>query len=133
MKRTSFSTIDEYIESFPGEVRVILQQVRQTIQAEVPGSEEAISYQIPAFRFNERVLIYFAAFKNHISIYPAPRGEPEFQKELTQYKGGKGTVQFPLAKPIPYDLIRRIVRFKSKKTSRMLPRKPRSQRQSKNE
>lgn len=77
-------------------------------------AEEVISYQIPAFKFKGKVLIYFAGFKNHVSVYPAPRRVPEFKDELAQYKGGKGTVQFPLDRRIPYGLIRRIVKFKVK-------------------
>lgn len=113
MKRPTYSTIDEYIADFPAEVQAILQKIRQTIQKAAPNGEEAISYQIPAFKLNGRILIYFAAFKNHVSVYPAPRSTPKFKDELAKYKGGKGTVQFPLDKPIPYDLVRRIVKFKT--------------------
>ena len=114
MKRSAYSTIDEYIADFPADVQAVLQKIRQTIQKAAPKAEETISYQIPAFRLNDRILIYFAGFKNHVSIYPAPRGAAEFKDKLERYKGGKGTVQFPLEKRIPYELIRRVVKFKVK-------------------
>jgi uncharacterized protein YdhG (YjbR/CyaY superfamily) len=125
MKRPTYSTVDEYIADFPGEVQAILQKIRQTIQKAAPKAEEAISYQIPAFKLNGKVLIYFAAFKNHVSIYPAPRGAAEFKDELATYKGGKGTVQFPLDDAVPYDLIRRIVKFKVKQNLEKSGGKPR--------
>ena len=112
MKRPTYSTIDQYIADYPAEVQAILEKIRQTIKKVAPKAEETISYQIPGFKLNGRVLIYFAAFKSHVSVYPAPRGADEFKDELAQYKGGKGTVQFPLTERIPYDLIRRIVKFK---------------------
>jgi len=115
MNRPSYSTIDEYIADHPADVQAILEKIRRTIRRSAPKAEETIGYQIPAFKLNGKILVYFAAFKNHVGVYPAPRGEPEFKDELGEYKGGKGTIQFPLDKPINYDLIRRIVRFKVKK------------------
>lgn len=106
--------VDEYIAMFPDDVQKILKKIRALIRKTVPNAEESISYQIPAYKFNG-VLIYFAAFKNHVSVYPAPRGEAEFMDELSAYKGGKGTVQFPISEPIPYDLITRIVKFRAGK------------------
>lgn len=111
-KRTAPKDIDDYIAGFPEEVQKILKKVRTTIRQTAPEAEETISYQIPTFKLNGTYLIYFAGFKNHISLYPAPRGAEEFKKELSAYEGGKGTVQFPLDQPIPYDLIKRIVKFK---------------------
>lgn len=108
--------IDEYIEDYPAKVRKILQKIRKTIHKAAPGVEESISYQMPAFKLNG-VLIYFAAYENHIGIYPAPRGVKEFKKELEQYEGGKGTVQLPLDQPVPYDLITRIVKYRAKENS----------------
>jgi uncharacterized protein YdhG (YjbR/CyaY superfamily) len=105
--------IDEYIASFPEEVQEILQKIRKTIRKAAPDAQETISYQIPTFTLNG-ALIYFAAFEKHVSVYPAPRGAEEFKEELSAYKGGKGTVQFPLGKPVPYDLITRIVKFRAK-------------------
>jgi uncharacterized protein YdhG (YjbR/CyaY superfamily) len=111
-KQAPARNIDEYIAGFPPEVRVLLEKVRMTIKKAAPTAVEAISYQIPTFKLNGKYLIYFAGFKNHISIYPAPRGAEEFKKELTAYAGGKGTVRFPLGQKIPFELITRIVKFK---------------------
>ena len=105
---------DEYIAGFPKITQKVLKQVRATIKKAGPKAEEKISYGIPTFTLNDRYLIYFAGFKNHISLYPAPRGNESFKKELSGYKGGKGTVQFPLDKPMPLNLITRIVKFKIK-------------------
>ena len=110
-KAPPLQTIDAYIAMFPKDVQVILQKIRRTIKKAAPGAKEAISYLIPAFKLHGN-LIFFAAFKKHIGLYPAPRGANEFKKELSAYKGGKGTVQFPLDKPIPYDLIGRITKFR---------------------
>ncbi len=104
-------TIDEYIVGFPPDVQEKLQKIRQTIREAAPEAQEAIKYQMPTFTLNGN-LVHFAAFKTHIGFYPAPTGIEEFQAELSAYKGAKGSVQFPLDKPIPYDLISRIVRFR---------------------
>lgn len=104
--------IDEYIAGFPTDVRASLEKIRTTIRKAAPKAEEVISYQIPAFKFVGRPFIYFAAYKKHISVYPAPRDVAEFKEELADYEGGKGTVQFPLDQPIPYDLIRRIAKYR---------------------
>jgi uncharacterized protein YdhG (YjbR/CyaY superfamily) len=114
MSRKIAKDMDDYINSFPKEVQALLQQVRATIKKAAPGVEEKISYGIPAFNLNNRYLVYFAGFKNHISVYPAPRGSEEFKEKLAKYKGGKGTVQFPLNKPLPLGLITQIVKFKVK-------------------
>jgi uncharacterized protein YdhG (YjbR/CyaY superfamily) len=113
-KRIAPKDIDDYIAGFPKDIQKILEKVRATIRKAAPGAEETISYQIPTFKLNGTYLIYFAGFKNHISLYPAPRGAEEFKKELAAYEGGKGTVRFPLDEPIPFDLIKRIVKFKVK-------------------
>ena len=110
--------IDEYIAGFPTNVQKILQRIRKTIRKAAPEAEEVISYRMPAFKLN-RILVYFAGYQNHISLYPAPRGAAEFKKELAQYEGGKGTVQFPLGKPVPYDLITRIVRHRINEVNRV--------------
>ena len=104
-------SIDEYISGFPLDVQKKLKAIRRTIRKAAPGVTEAIKYRIPAFILKGN-LIYFAAFKKHIGIYPAPRGDEAFREELDAYEGGKGTVQFPLDKPIPFDLIARIVKFR---------------------
>jgi len=114
--KNNFQTIDEYIKSFPRDVQKKLESIRQTIKKFAPEAEEMISYQIPTFKLNGP-LIYFAGFKNHVSVYPAPRSVPEFKKELSAYKGGKGTVQFPLDKPIPLSLIKKIVKYRLKENS----------------
>jgi len=113
MERKKFGTMDEYISSFPEEVQVILKDIRETIRETAPGAEEAISYGIPTFKLNGN-LVHFAAFKNHIGFYPAPSGIEAFRKEISRYQHSKGTVQFPIDEPIPFDMIRRIVRFRVK-------------------
>ena len=104
-----YANIDEYIGSFPEDVQIILQDVRRTIRSAVPAADETISYQIPTIRLNGRSLVYFAAWKHHISLYPVPTAGGAFEQELAPYRAGKGTVRFPLRKPLPYDLIERLV------------------------
>lgn len=111
--RTTPHTIDEYIAGFPPEVQEVLQKVRATIRQAAPGAEETIKYQMPTFTLNGN-LVHFAAFKKHIGFYPVPTGIEAFKKELSVYAGGKGSVQFPLDKPIPYGLISKIVKFRVK-------------------
>ena len=110
-EQTVLKTIDDYIAGFPEDVQAILQKVRQTIKAAAPNAQETINYQMPTFTLNGN-LVHFAAFKNHIGFYPTPTGIEQFKDELSVYKGAKGSVQFPLDKPMPYDLIRRIVVFR---------------------
>lgn len=105
--------IDEYIACFPEDVQDILQMIRAAVKNAAPQAEETISYQIPAFTINGKAFIYFAAFKKHISVYPAPRKAKEFKEELAGYSGGKGTVQFPLDKPIPFALVTRITKYRA--------------------
>ncbi len=110
--KKQFKTIDEYIKTFPKDVQSILEKMRQTIQRAAPEAEEAISYQIPTFKLNGNSLVYFAAFKNHIGFYPpAPKA---FKKEVSPYEGPKGNLKFPIDKPIPFDLVRNIVKFRVK-------------------
>jgi uncharacterized protein YdhG (YjbR/CyaY superfamily) len=111
--QTAPKTIDEYIASFPKDVQEILERIRRTIREAAPDAQEKISYQMPAFTLKGN-LVYFAAFKNHIGFYPIPSGIEQFKEELSAYEQGKGSVQFPLDKPIPYDLISRIVKFRVK-------------------
>ncbi len=106
-------TVDEYIAGYPRDVQLILKKVRQTIKKAAPGAQEKIAYQMPAFTLNGN-LVYFAGFKSHIGFYPIPTGITQFSKELSVYKQGRGSVQFPLDKPIPYGLITRIVKFRVK-------------------
>ncbi len=106
------TTTDEYIAGFPGDIQVILNQVRATIQKAAPDAEESIAYGMPAYKLKGKPLVYFAGFKNHIGFYATPSGHTEFAKELSKFKQGKGSVQFPLNQPIPYDLIGQIVEFR---------------------
>jgi uncharacterized protein YdhG (YjbR/CyaY superfamily) len=112
--RKAARDIDEYIAGFPADVQKILQTIRSTIRKAAPDAEKAIKYQIPAFTL-KGTLIHFAAYKNHIGLYPAPRGVQKFKAELSGYEGGKGTVRFPLDQPIPFALITRIVKFRAQK------------------
>lgn len=111
--KESFKDIDAYIISQPIDVRERLEQIRQTIKTAAPKAEEVISYHMPAFKFHG-MLVYFAAYKNHIGFYALPSDHDEFKKELSIYKQGKGSVQFPLDKPIPLTLIKKIVKFRMK-------------------
>lgn len=107
--------MDEYIAGFPSDVQTILEKIRMTIRKAAPTAEETIKYQIPTFTLKGN-LVHFAAYKKHIGFYPAPRGIGKFKKELAVYGSGKGTLQFPLDKPIPFDLISKIVKFRVKET-----------------
>lgn len=110
-KEQTISTIDEYIAAFPAGVQKKLQEMRAAIKAAAPKASEKISYQMPTFVLNGN-LVHFAAFKNHLGFYPVPTGIDKFKKELAAYKTSKGAVQFPLDKPLPLALIRRIVKFR---------------------
>ena len=114
--KQKFQTIDEYIKTFPKDTQKILESVRQAIKNAAPEAEETINYQIPTFKLNGN-LVHFAAFKNHIGFYPTPSGQKAFQKELAVYKSGKGSVQFPLDKPMPVSLISKIVKYRAKENS----------------
>jgi len=103
--------VDEYISRFPREVQRILEEVRATIKKAAPGAEEVISYQMPAFKFHG-VLVYFAGYKKHIGFYPTSSGIEAFRKELSIYKGAKGSVQFPINSPLPLNVISKIVKYR---------------------
>ena len=105
------ATIDEYIAAFPEHVAAILARIRATVRAAAPEAEETISYQMPAFRQNG-ILIYFAAFKNHIGVYPPVTGDARLESAVAKYAGEKGNLRFPLDRPVPYALIARIVRHR---------------------
>lgn len=107
----NFNTIDEYIVQFPPNVQEILQTIRNVIKESAPDAKEKISYQMPTFDFHGN-LVHFAAFKNHIGFYPAPSGISAFKEKLSGYKGAKGSVQFPLDKQMPYELMGEIVKFR---------------------
>src|SRR5438876_12352326 len=112
--KKQFKTIDEYIKASPTDVQGILQSLRLTIRKAAPEAVEAISYGMPTFKLNGKGLVYFAAHKNHIGFYPIPSGIEAFEKELSPYKQGKGSVQFPLDRPVPYDLVKEIVKYRVK-------------------
>jgi len=109
--------IDEYIANFPEEVQEILEKVRATIRKAAPQAEETISYQMPTFRLKGN-LVHFAAHKKHIGFYPAPTGIEQFKAELSAYEGGKGSVRFPLDKPLPFKLITKMVTYRVKENLR---------------
>ena len=117
MAKTNFKSVDDYIKTFPVDVQKILKSVRKTIKEGVPDAEETISYQIPTFKLKGKYVIYFAGWANHISVYPKPRSNDALTKQLSIYKGGKGTVQFPLDKPMPLSLIKKIVKYRVKENS----------------
>lgn len=106
------SNIDNYISGFPLDIQKILQEIRSLIKKLAPQATETISYGIPTFDLDGEHLVHFAAFKKHIGFFPTPSPIPHFQKELTKYKTSKGTVQFPLSEKIPYDLIKKILKFR---------------------
>jgi uncharacterized protein YdhG (YjbR/CyaY superfamily) len=108
-KRTTFRNIDEYISAAPRERRPILEKIRTTIRQTVPRAEETISYGMPAFK-QKNILVYFAAFKKHIGLYPPVRGDEQLMRDVAPYAGIKGNLQFPFEQPIPYGLIRRVVK-----------------------
>ena len=111
--KTAPKDIDEYIAGFPKDIQTILQKIRKTIKKAAPEAQEKIGYQMPTFTLNGN-LVHFAAFKNHIGFYPTPSGTEKFKKEISVYKAAKGSIQFPLDQPIPYDLISQIVEFRVK-------------------
>lgn len=108
--------IDGYISQFPADVRAVLRDVREAIRRAVPEAEETISYQMPAFRLHG-ILVYFAAWKTHIGLYPPISGDKAVEKAIARYAGPKGNLQFPLDEPMPLDLIERIVRLRVKQDS----------------
>jgi len=111
------SSVDEYISGFPAELREMLLKVRATIKKAAPAAEEMISYGIPAYKLHGRPLVYFAGHKNHVGFYATPTGHEAFKDELSKYKQGKGSVQFPLDKPMPLKLIEKIVKFRVKENT----------------
>lgn len=115
-QKNKYETIDEYIKTFPKDIQNILEKVRQAIKESAPGAEEAISYQMPTFKLNGN-LVHFAGYKNHIGFYPTPSGTEAFKKEIAVYRAGKGSIQFPIDKPIPISLIKKIVKFRVKESA----------------
>lgn len=117
-----FKDINEFIADFPDDIQIILEKIRATIQKAAPDAKEAIKYGMPTFVLNGN-LVHFAAYKNHIGFYPAPTGIDAFIEELAQYRTGKGTIQFPVDKPIPYDLITKVVKFRVEENLKKLKKK----------
>ena len=110
--KVELKSVNEYIKIFPKEIQILLGKIRNIILSKAPEAIESISYGMPAYKTNGKPLVYFAAYKNHIGFYATPTGHAAFAEELSEYKQGKGSVQFSLDKPIPYDLIERIVIFR---------------------
>ncbi|MCR8667687.1 DUF1801 domain-containing protein [Aestuariibaculum sp. M13] len=115
--KTEIKSVEQYIKEFPLETQGILKQLRTIIFKAAPASSESISYGMPAYKTNGKPLVYFGAFKKHIGFYATPSGHSEFANELSKYRQGKGSVQFPLNEPIPFDLIKQIVEFRVKENS----------------
>ncbi len=114
MKTIVKNNVEDYIKSFPLEIQVLLNQIRETILKIAPLATESISYAMPTYKINGSPLIYFAGFKNHIGLYATPSGHKKFEIELAKYKQGKGSVQFPLNEPLPLKLISKIVMYRAK-------------------
>lgn len=112
MEKQTFLNVDGYIDSFPAPTRDLLLGIRATIKTNAPESEESISYGMPAYKIRGKPLVYFAGYKNHIGFYATPTGHEAFKDALSIYKQGKGSVQFPIDQPIPYQLIAEIVKFR---------------------
>jgi uncharacterized protein YdhG (YjbR/CyaY superfamily) len=113
MESKMVKTMDEYIATFPKNVQDILQELRKVIKEAAPEAKEAISYGMPTFKLNGN-LVHFAAYKNHIGFYPAPSGIDSFKEKLAKYRTGKGTLQFPIDEPIPFELVKEVVRVRVK-------------------
>jgi uncharacterized protein YdhG (YjbR/CyaY superfamily) len=122
MEKKHYKTMDEYIADFPEDVQKTLRQLRQTIRKAAPGAEETISYQMPTFKFHGS-LVHFAVFKNHYGLYPTPSVMGAFEKELAPYIVSKGAIRFPKDKPIPYDLVAKIVQYRVKENLEKKKRK----------
>lgn len=120
--------IDEFIATHPPETQAILTKIRGLIHRAAPGAEEAMAYGIPTFRLNGKNLVHFSAFKNHVGFYPTPSGIAAFRKDLSAYEGAKGSVKFPLDRPIPYALITKIVRFRVQEERARMPTKTKTAR-----
>jgi len=120
--RSTANSIEEYIAEFPAETKKMLQELRAIIKASAPGATETISYAIPTFDLNGHHLVHFAGFAKHIGFYPEPSAIEAFKEELEPYKGGKGSAQFPLGKPLPTDLICRIVEFRVEENTGKTPK-----------
>jgi uncharacterized protein YdhG (YjbR/CyaY superfamily) len=112
MKTKKYLNVDEYLLDFPTSTQTLLKEIRNTITKAAPKATEGISYNMPSYKFNGKPVVYFAGYKNHIGLYATPSGHAEFSKELSKYKQGKGSVQFPLNEKMPLALISKIVKFR---------------------
>ena len=110
--KNDFKTVEAYINAFPSNVGNTLNRIRSIIKQTAPNAVESISYGMPAYKLNGKPLVYFAGYKNHVGLYATPSGHSQFAAELARYKQGKGSVQFPIDEPLPFDLIERIVQFR---------------------
>ena len=120
MTESDIKTIDDYIKTFPGNIQIMLKELRGIIKSEAPEAVEKISYQMPTYYYNGN-LVHFAGYKNHIGFYPAPSGIAAFESEFSGYKYSKGAIQFPLERPLPDGLIRKIVKFRLKENRKKTP------------
>jgi uncharacterized protein YdhG (YjbR/CyaY superfamily) len=105
------ASVDDYLCGLPDDARTILEELRRRLRAIAPGTGETISYQMPTITLNGRYLVYFAGWKHHVSLYPVPDGDPDFERDIAPYRSGKSTVKFPYSSPMPYELIERMVRL----------------------
>ena len=128
MTTANADTVTKYINSFPANIQERLKQIRSTIQQIAPDAEESISYAMPAYKLKGKPLVYFAGYKNHIGLYATPSGHYQFAKELSSYKQGKGSVQFPADQPLPLGLIEKIIQFRAEE-NRDKTMSPRSKKQ----
>lgn len=112
MTDQKFGSVGEYIGSFPADVQAILEQVRRAILDAVPGAGETISYHMPTITLDGRLLLHFAGWKHHISLYPAPAGDEAIERRLGPYRSARSTLKFPLSQPVPYDLIAQVARLR---------------------
>ena len=110
--KVKFDSVDQYIAAFPVETQALLEELRAAIRAVAPRVAETITYNMPTFELNGRRLVYFSAWKHHIGLYPVPAGDDQFQKEISQYRSAKSSLNFPIDKPLPVKLIRRFVKFR---------------------
>jgi uncharacterized protein YdhG (YjbR/CyaY superfamily) len=115
---TKFESVQQYIDTFPSETKVILEKIRKIILNNAPEAIEMIAYNMPAYKIKGKPLVYFAGYEKHIGLYATPSGHEAFAEELSKYKQGKGSVQFPLYQEIPYELIKKIVLFRVKESGK---------------
>jgi len=112
--KKNFVSVDDYILTFSGDIQVLLKRFRRIIKEKAPDAIESISYGMPGYKTHGKPLVYFAGYKNHIGLYATPSGHVQFAEELSKFKSGKGSVQFPIDQPIPFELIERIIEFRVK-------------------